>query len=657
VSYSSKRRGLPRVLVLPVVWLAVLSTSCIRKPSGSGLPEDRLAVLRFENLSGDDSLSWQGRALAEIISTALVPAGNPKVITPAAIHQLDRVLGVRAFSAPGISAENTQAIAAGATQLAYGDYSVRRGKLEVNMTVEDARTGKMMRSLHASVPAGDVLGSGIALAHEISRKAGSYGTRSPQAVEAYTKALETQDAAVMEAALGAAIAADPNFVQPHRVMAQLKAQRQDRAGAVAALESALANGQGISPVERARLELDIADVHANPEARLNALNKLVKLDGADPNVWRGMADTLMSRHDFKQAQEAYQRASALAPDDIGLLNSTGYAASQAGDLDGALTALKRYAEIRPKDANPYDSMGDAQFVGGRLAEAEASYLEAVKKDSNFENQGPLLKAALAHLLTGDVNGANALAERYLAARAQAKDPIVDYRRAQWTWISGRRKPAAQQMGAFALANENGPLREVASRAYAELAVWSLMIGDRPGAGGFAQKALSMAGANSAGNAMVARFLSLPPANSSEWAVRAEQQFPGPQQAVIKNFSLAYALLLNQQFQPALLLLRQMWESGTPTADEGLPVMLAWCYLETGKPKEASELLRTNPVPSPAGLTPYTSFYIPRLLYLRGQLAEKEGRAADARAAYDKFLAISGPDPLMWGEEKKARPAQ
>jgi tetratricopeptide (TPR) repeat protein len=181
-----------------------------------------------------------------------------------------------------------------------------------------------------------------------------------------------------------------------------------------------------------------------------------------------------------------------------------------------------------------------------------------------------------------------------------------------------------------------------------------MFGDRTGAMGFAQKALSIAGPASAGNALVARFLAQPPATSSEWVLRAEQQFAGPQQAPIKNFSLAYGQLLNQQFQPAMLLLRQMWETGSPTGDEGLPVMLAWCYLETGKTKEAAALLRSNPVPPSGGLTPYTSFYIPRLLYLRGLLAEKEGRAADARSAYDKFLAISGPDPLLWGEEKKAR---
>jgi tetratricopeptide (TPR) repeat protein len=642
-----------RGAALSVFLLAALFTSCIRQPAGA-IPVERLAVLRLENLSADAALDWQGRALSEIISTALAAAGTPKVIPSIGIHAMDRVLGVRALSAPGISAESSQAIAAGATQLVYGDYTVRNGKLEVRLSLENARTMKTSRVIQVSVPVGDVLGAGTALAREISRQAGPYGTSNPKAVEAYIKALETSDPAMIEVAVGVALAADPKFVAPYRLMAQIKLQRQDRAGAVAVLEQALAQGNAISELERTRLEVELAEMTGNLDARLAALTKLVKLDGGDASLWRGLGDSLMNRHEFKQAQQAYQKASELEPEDIAVLNSLGYAAGQAGDLDAALAALRRYAQLRPNEANPYDSMGDVQLVAGRLAEAEASFLEASKKDPNFQNNGALIKAAIARLLTGDAAGANSVAERYLAARTEAKDPIVDYRRAQWTWISGRRKAAAQQMGAFALSAETGPLRDIASRAYAEIAIWSLMFGDRTGAMSYAQKALSIAGPASAGNALVASFLAKPPATSSEWVVRAEQQFPGPQQAAIKNFSLAYALLLNQQFQPAMLLLRQMWETGSPTADEGLPIMLAWCYLETGKPKEAAALLRSNPVPPAGGLTPYTGFYIPRILFLRGLLAEKEGRAADARSAYEKFLAISGPDPLLWGEEKKAR---
>ena len=636
----------------PALLFALLFTSCIRQPAGA--PAERLAVLRLENLSGDASIGWEGRALSEIIAVELSGAGQPRVITSANIHALDRVLGPRPISAPGISAESSQALAAGATLLAYGDYTVRHGKLEVRLTIEDSRTFKATKVIDVSAPAGDVLGAGAALARDVSSRAVPYGTRNPQALEAYVRALEGSDVTVMEVGLGVAIAADPDFVSPYRLLAQIKAQRQDRSGAVATLDQALARGNAIPELERARLALESAELTGNPDARLSALSQLVKLDSGDSNAWRALGDSLMNRHEYRQAQQSYRKASDLDPEDIALLNAMGYAAGQAGDVDGAMSALRRYAALRPNDANPLDSMGDIHLIAGHLADAGNFYLQAAKKDPNFQNNGALIKAALARLLSGDPSGANHVADQYVAARVAAKDPIVDYRRAQWTWISGRRKAAAQQMGAFALANESGPLRDIASRAYAELAIWSLETGDREGAARLAQKALSIAGPASAGNALVAKFLSQPPASSSEWVVRAEQQFPGPAQNAIKNFSLAYALLVNQQFQPALLLLRQMWETGSATADEGLPVMLAWCYLETGRVKEAAPLLASNPLPPANGLTPYTGFYIPRLLYLRGLLAEKEGRAGEARAYYDKFLAISGPDPLLWGEEKKVR---
>ena len=98
-------------------------------------------------------------------------AGKPRVISSANMHAFDRVLGVRPVSAPGISAESSQALAAGATQLAYGEYTVRNGKLEVRLTIEDVRALKTTKVISASAPAGDVLGAGTALARQISSKA------------------------------------------------------------------------------------------------------------------------------------------------------------------------------------------------------------------------------------------------------------------------------------------------------------------------------------------------------------------------------------------------------------------------------------------------------------------------------------------------------
>ena len=91
--------------------------------------------------------------------------------------------------------------------------------------------------------------------------------------------------------MSVAIAADPDFAPPYRLLAQIKAQRQDRAGAVATLDQALARGNAIPEPERARLEVESAELTGNPEARQNALSKLVKLDSSDSGAWRALGDS------------------------------------------------------------------------------------------------------------------------------------------------------------------------------------------------------------------------------------------------------------------------------------------------------------------------------------------------------------------------------
>ena len=114
------------------------------------------------------------------------------------------------------------------------------------------------------------------------------------------------------------------------------------------------------------------------------------------------------------------------------------------------------------------------------------------------------------------------------------------------------------------------------------------------------------------------------------------------------------LLIDKHFQPAQLLLREMWDSGGPVADEGMPVMLAWSYLETGRPKTLRRSSAPTRFPFRRTRRPIPVSTCRASSTSAACLPSKEGRKDDARGYYDKFLALSGPDPLIWGEEKKVR---
>src|SRR5262249_29515260 len=158
----------------------------------------------------------------------------------------------------------------------------------------------------------------------------------------------------------------------------------------------------------------------------------------------------------------------------------------------AEAALHKYEALSPADANALDSLGDVNLVNGRLREAESYYLQALKKQPGFLNHADLYKAAMARLMSGDINGANGLAEQYADTRAPAHDPPVDLFRAEWLWSSGRRTEGQQHLQEFARSAEAASRGDLAARAYAESAVWSLMLGDRSAAGAAAEHATPLA---------------------------------------------------------------------------------------------------------------------------------------------------------------------
>jgi Flp pilus assembly protein TadD len=584
-----------------------------------------------------------GRAFAQIITRDLAPDRSIYAIPFERLHNGEVALGVRPAKAPGISAERSLALGAGANRLGYGEYWVRGGRLEARLTFEDPQSQKMVRVIQGSAPTVDPLLVALALARQIARPADAYPTRNLVALEAYCEGLESGDAATESRFLEAAIAADPDFLPPYYLLAQLRVRQQDRAGALTLLERAQGDKQ--PGLDRARGRFLIADLRGDSTAALESLGAWSKLAPNDPEIWHSLGQESMAHHQYTQATQAFEKALNIEPDDIDALNRLGYAAAYSGQLDTAMNALQRYQARRPADANPLDSMGDANLLLGRLRDAENLYLQAAKRDPAFLNGGEFFKAAMARLMSGDIAGADELFKQFADARTAAKDVMIDVRKAQWAWITGRRKAGFDQMATVARSAEQTSSPQAASEANGQLAVWSLALGDRAGAASFAGKA-----------SPVARFLSQPSAPASEWAARAERAFPAPAEKREKEAALAYALLADKEFAEAARVLEPLYSYTSANASESFAVLLAWAYLETGKPKEAAALLRFNPLPSAAGVRDLEVFDFPRLFYLRGRVAALAGNPQQAQSYYKLFLTLSGDEPLLWGEEAAARKA-
>ena len=522
------------------------------------------------------------------------------------------------------------------------------------MTVEDELTGKMTVLNAVSAPPADVVSAASALARQISTRLTPYGTENPLVVQAHVQAFEHLDSPETADELAKAIAADPNFGPSYRQLAQLRIQQKDFAGAEDTLGRGLALGSAIPASERALMRLQDATLRNDSNLRLQALTSLAAADPYNVDAWQELGSAAVATHRYSQAVDADRKATGLQPDDGNLWNQLGYAAAYADDAATATNAIERYRKLQPQSPNAVDSLGDVHLILGQLPQAEEVYRQNAKKFPEFFAGLDYLKAALAHLMSGDVNGADALAQQYFDARVKAKDPIIEYRKAQWAWMSGRRNAACQQMARLVNAPDTAGGRNVAVHASAELAIWTLMLGDRAGASEMARKAAELAKPALSVQATLARFLSQAPASAAEWTARAKELAPDPAQSALGSIALADALLLAKEFPAALPVLQAMYDNGNPAADEGLAILLAWADVKTGHIPEAAALLKANPPLAEAGITWSMPFYFPRIFYLRAVVAEKQGRPDEARENWRIFHALSGPDALMWGEEQEGK---
>jgi tetratricopeptide (TPR) repeat protein len=522
--------------------------------------------------------------MSEVVGTALSGAPGVYAIHGVALRGSGNGSNARA---PGISAERRQALDAGADQILYGQISIVRGRLRAEAALEDPATGRIVLNARGDGRSpSDVPAAGLALARGIANPARPFGTSLEAALKPYAEALDEDDPGAALAAIRRSIEADPSFGQAYLAGIRLAAALRDQKAVAELLASAEAHRAGMAPLDRARLEAEAAASRGDLQARVRALEVLTRLYPADPAVWTSLSDTALAAHRYPEAARYMRAAANLYPGDVLLANQLGYAEAYAGNLQGALAAGRRYAEMRPAEANPLDSLGDFCLHLNHLREAEDYYRQAWSKDPSFLDGGSLFKAAWARLMTGDVKEAGVLFERHLAPRESAGDRAAPLRRAQWLWLIGQRRKAIERLSAFQAAPEIAPV------VSAQLELWKVQLGEG-----------------------------------------ASPDF--------RKFGPVYGALLARDFPAALPLLVQAYARWTPGREPGLPVLLAWAYVETGRLQDAGPLLADrNPLPA-TGVDLATSLWFPRIFLLRAKVFEKQGDAVKARENTRIYRTLSG----------------
>lgn len=390
---------------------------------------ERVAVLKFENLSADPSLDWVATAAPAILAAEL--EGGSQMLPLAVGTIRDARL------------EN-------AARIVHGYFDRRAGKLHFEVSMEDPESRKMIFTSALEGPALEVMNR---IASKIGSGARAFSTSNPEAASAWGRGDYDQ-----------AVAIDPDFGAAWLAWTQKLAAAGDSRGALDVAARALMRGGLRSSIERTQIELLSATLAHDDSGRREALRKLTQLAPVDPAPRITLAELETAARHFPEAAQAYQEAIQAGADGPALKNRLGYAEALAGNVDAARKAFADYGREPDQATNSLDSLGEGLFINGKFGEAEKAFLDAYAKDPTFLNGETLWKAAHARWLSGDLSGADGLMERFWDTRVKVHDPLLAWRRANWLYETGRRDQAVM------LLKESQ--QDPGGLAQKQLAVWS-----------------------------------------------------------------------------------------------------------------------------------------------------------------------------------------
>ena len=249
--------------------------ACSRAPQRT---VERIAILPFDNLTGDAALDWVSAAGPAMLAEELAGASH--------------VLAVRQSSA-GMAALQ------GASQLLHCTFTQRGGALEIHFALEDVERHRMVSTGSA---AGAVLFAVSTLARRLDAGARPFSTPNQDAVAAWGRGEFER-----------AVTLDPDFGTAWESWIQQTNSPAKRNEAVAIAERALARASLRTPLNKAQIQLSWALLRRDETARIAALTELARLAPNDGGAVLGLAEIEQRHRRFQAAAEWYRRALAIDP--------------------------------------------------------------------------------------------------------------------------------------------------------------------------------------------------------------------------------------------------------------------------------------------------------------------------------------------------------
>jgi tetratricopeptide (TPR) repeat protein len=234
----------------------------------------------------------------------------------------------------------------------------------------------------------------------------TFTTSSKEAREFYTQGIDKvenfyfADARLLFAK---AVEADPNFAMAYYQWAAVATNTEDF---LTRLNKAVElSGKAPDAEKFVILSLKSQSENDFPKA-IDYLNQALKIYPNGKRLHFLLGNFYFGQQDYANAEKEYRQVMTIDPTYAPPYNILAYILSNLNRYDESIELLQKYAELRPQDPNPHDSMGEIYLYQGKHDLSIKEYGKSLSLDSTFVIS--LAGLGHNHVFMGDYMGGRAM---------------------------------------------------------------------------------------------------------------------------------------------------------------------------------------------------------------------------------------------------------
>jgi len=403
VTIGLRKLFIPALVVVALVIATLIILQLIPQKEAVIAPkiENSIAVISFENQTGDDAYDYLQKVIPNLLITNLENTGLFHVVTWERMHDLLKQIGKNDVETIDGDLGFEVCRLEGIRAIVLGFFTKAGDVFNTDIKVLDTETKKILKSyISKGEGVESILKTQIdELSKEISQSISREKIEASQvqiseitttSMEAYNYFLDgskAQEDLYLDGArklFEKAIKLDPTFAFAHLRLGQVYGTLGYEAAKIEAFKKAKIFSDKSTDKEKLYIEAYYAGViEGNPEKRFRILKQIAGKYPREKLGYELLGDYYWAYNMHQEAIEEYSKVLELDPNYGPVFNKIGIMYTKLRNFEKAVEYFDKYIAASPGTANPLDSKGYVFFRMGKLDDAITKFKEALEVKPDF----------------------------------------------------------------------------------------------------------------------------------------------------------------------------------------------------------------------------------------------------------------------------------